>query len=128
MRLWSLHPSLLDRAGLVALWREALLAQKVLTITHNSFDFDKLAIRRQATACIQLAHLKQKLYQRDPKQLQLIGTRGPVINSTFKAVEGPIAPWKRTPKDRARTPAKRVALVQAPQVTHPALRWQSTPE
>jgi Pyrimidine dimer DNA glycosylase len=30
MRLWSLHPSLLDRQGLVALWREALLAQKVL--------------------------------------------------------------------------------------------------
>jgi hypothetical protein len=30
MRLWSLHPSLLDRMGLVALWREALLAQKVL--------------------------------------------------------------------------------------------------
>jgi len=30
MRLWSLHPSLLDRAGLVALWREGLLAQKVL--------------------------------------------------------------------------------------------------
>jgi hypothetical protein len=30
MRLWSLHPSLLDRAALVACWREALLAQKVL--------------------------------------------------------------------------------------------------
>src|SRR5262245_61058665 len=30
MRLLSLHPSLLDRAGLVALWREGLLAQKVL--------------------------------------------------------------------------------------------------
>jgi Pyrimidine dimer DNA glycosylase len=30
MRLWSLHPSLLDRIGLVALWREALLAQAVL--------------------------------------------------------------------------------------------------
>lgn len=30
MRLWSLHPSLLDRMGLVALWREGLLAQKVL--------------------------------------------------------------------------------------------------
>ena len=29
MRLWSLHPSLLDQKGLVALWREALLAQKV---------------------------------------------------------------------------------------------------
>lgn len=30
MRLWSLHPSILDRAALVACWREALLAQKVL--------------------------------------------------------------------------------------------------
>lgn len=30
MRLWSIHPSFLDRAGLVALWREALLAQQVL--------------------------------------------------------------------------------------------------
>jgi hypothetical protein len=30
MRLWSLHPSYLDPMGLVALWREALLAQKVL--------------------------------------------------------------------------------------------------
>lgn len=30
MRLWSLHPSMLDRQGLVACWREALLAQAVL--------------------------------------------------------------------------------------------------
>lgn len=30
MRLWSLHPQYLDPAGLVALWREGLLAQKVL--------------------------------------------------------------------------------------------------
>lgn len=30
MRLWSLHPKYLDRQGLVALWREALLAQAVL--------------------------------------------------------------------------------------------------
>ncbi len=30
MRLWSLHPSLLDTKGLVALWRESLLAKKVL--------------------------------------------------------------------------------------------------
>jgi hypothetical protein len=30
MRLWSLHPSFLDTKGLVALWREALLAQNVL--------------------------------------------------------------------------------------------------
>ncbi len=30
MRLWSLHPSYLDSKGLTALWREALLARKVL--------------------------------------------------------------------------------------------------
>ena len=30
MRMWSLHPSHLDRAGLVACWRESLLAQAVL--------------------------------------------------------------------------------------------------
>ena len=30
MRLWSLHPKYLDPKGLVALWREALLAQAVL--------------------------------------------------------------------------------------------------
>lgn len=30
MRLWSLHPQYLDPQGLVALWREALLAQAVL--------------------------------------------------------------------------------------------------
>ena len=30
MRLWSIHPKYLDSKGLVALWREALLAKKVL--------------------------------------------------------------------------------------------------
>ena len=30
MRLWSLHPKYLDSQGLVALWREALLARAVL--------------------------------------------------------------------------------------------------
>lgn len=30
MRLWTLHPKYLDARGLVALWREALLAQAVL--------------------------------------------------------------------------------------------------
>ena len=30
MRLWTVHPRYLDSKGLVAAWREALLAQKVL--------------------------------------------------------------------------------------------------
>jgi len=31
MRLWSVHPKYLDARGLVALWREGLLAQAVLS-------------------------------------------------------------------------------------------------
>ena len=31
MRLWTVHPRYLDAKGLVAAWREALLAQKVLS-------------------------------------------------------------------------------------------------
>ena len=31
MRLWSIHPGYLDKAGIVALWREGLLAQAVLS-------------------------------------------------------------------------------------------------
>lgn len=30
MRIWSIHPQYLDTKGLLALWREALLAKKVL--------------------------------------------------------------------------------------------------
>ncbi len=31
MRLWTVHPKYLDSKGLVAAWREALLAQKVMS-------------------------------------------------------------------------------------------------
>jgi hypothetical protein len=39
MRLWSLHPSMLDRVGLVAVWREGLLAQQVLRGRTNGYRF-----------------------------------------------------------------------------------------
>jgi len=39
LRLWSLHPSLLDRVGLVALWRESLLAQHVLCGRTKGYRF-----------------------------------------------------------------------------------------
>lgn len=37
MRLWSIHPRYLDSKGLVALWREGLLAQKVLLGNTNGY-------------------------------------------------------------------------------------------
>jgi len=155
MRLWSLHPSLLDRAGLVALWREALLAQKVLDGTTKGyrhhpqldrfrqsrnparaiatylwsvadeakergyqFDVSKITMPRarvtipvtKGQLAYEFTHLKQKLRPRDPKRLQWIRKLESVkANSVFKAVDGPIAPWERTPKDRARRGLKRVA-------------------
>lgn len=39
MRLWSLHPHYLDRQGLLALWRETLLAQKVLQGQTQGYRF-----------------------------------------------------------------------------------------
>jgi hypothetical protein len=124
------------------LWREALLAQKVLAGATNGyrrhpqldrfrqsgnpmraiasylwsvadeakergylFDVSKIAMRRgkvtirvtKGQLAYELTHLKQKLRQRDPKRLQLVNERKPIkINSTFKAVDGPIAPWERT--------------------------------
>lgn len=37
MRLWSVHPKYLDARGLVALWREGLLAQAVLRGNTNGY-------------------------------------------------------------------------------------------
>ena len=37
MRLWTVHPKYLDTRGLVALWREALLAQAVLRGRTNEY-------------------------------------------------------------------------------------------
>lgn len=39
MRLWSLHPRYLDPQGLVALWREALLAREVLRGRTRGYRF-----------------------------------------------------------------------------------------
>ena len=37
MRLWSLHPQYLDAKGIVACWREGLLARKVLLNQTNGY-------------------------------------------------------------------------------------------
>jgi hypothetical protein len=48
MRLWSLHPSYLDAKGLVALWREGLLARKVLHGQTRGYRHHSQLIRFQA--------------------------------------------------------------------------------
>ena len=49
MRLWSIHPAYLDAKGLVALWREALLAQKVLLGETNGYKNHPQLIRFKNT-------------------------------------------------------------------------------
>ncbi len=49
MRLWSLHPRYLDRQGLTAGWREALLAQAVLAGRTKGYTRHPQLARFQAT-------------------------------------------------------------------------------
>jgi hypothetical protein len=56
VRLWSLHPGYLDTRGLVAAWREALLAQAVLRGKTRGYRRHPQLIRfraqRRPVACI----------------------------------------------------------------------------
>lgn len=47
MRIWSLHPKYLDARGLVALWREGLLAQDVLRGRTNGYAHHPQLLRFQ---------------------------------------------------------------------------------
>ncbi|MFF5792545.1 pyrimidine dimer DNA glycosylase/endonuclease V [Paeniglutamicibacter sp. NPDC012692] len=63
MRLWSLHPRYLDTKGLLACWRETLLAQKVLDggttgyRNHPQLQRFRATADPLATVGIYLAHL-----------------------------------------------------------------------
>lgn len=56
MRLWSLHPRHLDAAGLVALWREGLLARAVLRGATSGYRHHPQLVRfrahRRPLACL----------------------------------------------------------------------------
>ncbi len=55
MRLWTLHPRYLDARGLVALWREALLAQAVLAGRTRGYTHHPQLIRFRDCASPQAA-------------------------------------------------------------------------
>jgi len=50
MRLWTLHPRYLDPQGLVACWREALLAQKVLSGATRGYRNHPQLLRFQSSS------------------------------------------------------------------------------
>jgi hypothetical protein len=71
MRLWSIHPKYLDAKGLVALWREGLLAQKVLKgetrgyRNHPQLDRFKKTGDPIATIGKYLYHIHEESLKRD---------------------------------------------------------------
>ena len=56
MRIWSVHPRFLDRQGLLACWREALLAQAVLAGNTSGYtrhpQLDRFRSDPDPMACI----------------------------------------------------------------------------
>jgi len=140
MRIWSIHPKYLDTKGLVALWRESLLAKHVLEnktkgyknhpqlnrfkecdqplhainyylsvvqqeAARRGYQFDKTKIEWNFNPCrinvtkgqidYEIQHLKNKLQQRYPDQLEQITTvKNFQPHPLFKIVEGGIEDWE----------------------------------
>ena len=55
MRLWTLHPQYLDTKGLVAVWREGLLAQRVLSGATRGYRHHPQLLRFRSSANPMLA-------------------------------------------------------------------------
>ena len=95
MRLWSLHPKYLDAKGLVALWRETLLAKHVLEgktkgyTNHPQLDrFKKMAKPVEAINRYLLdihAEATQRGYNFDGSKI------GPAGRSKIKVTSGQLA-------------------------------------
>ena len=129
MRLWSLHPSLLDRVGLVALWREGLLAQKVLQGQTRGYRFhpqlDRFRQTRDPVAAIgsYLSAVADEAitrgYRFDTSKI-VVKRRVSSIPVTRGQIEFEWAHLKR--KLRARDRRKLRVLSAAKLRTHPLLR------
>jgi hypothetical protein len=89
MRLWSLHPRYLDPQGLVALWREALLARAVLCgntrgyRSHPQLErFSAQAAPRSAISCdLKGVHAEAEArgYSFDRSKIGRAGVQAPVF-------------------------------------------------
>lgn len=62
MRLWSIHPQYLDAKGLVALWREGLLAKKVLEGKTNGYTAHPQLVRFKESSD-PVAYINEYLYR-----------------------------------------------------------------
>ena len=96
MRLWSLHPSYLDAKGLVALWREGLLARAVLRGKTKGYRHHPQLIRFRASPSPISAineYLSAVADEADARGYSFDRSRiGPVrVRSTMAVTEGQVA-------------------------------------
>ena len=127
MRLWSLHPSLLDRMALVAVWREGLLAQKVLLGLTKGYKHHPQLIRFRESEAIgaYLAGIADEAdargYRFDRSKIE--GGRNGAISVTRGQLEYEMEHLKRKLAVRDRKKLKEIAGVRPR--AHPIFRVRS---
>ncbi len=93
MRLWSIHPRYLDRQGLLAVWREGLLAKKVLAgrtkgyKNHPQLERFKNSPRPQAAINTYLWHIFQEAARRG-YNFSRSKINGPRLTKPIKVTKG----------------------------------------
>ena len=130
MRLWTLHPRYLDLQGLVACWREALLAQKVLRGATRGYRNHPQLLRFRASSDPMsaiatflheiAAEAQRRGYKFDVRKI--LGLRsGLKIRETRGQLEYEWAHLKRKLRVRAPAIARQMRSVDKPQ-PHPLFR------
>lgn len=95
MRIWSIHPKYLDSRGLTALWRESLLARKVLKGKTRGYrnhpQLERFRARKDPVSCMNayLLHVHRESCSRgfcfDRKKLER-----PVYRGKIPVTEGQV--------------------------------------
>jgi hypothetical protein len=143
MRLWTIHPKHLDAKGLVALWREALLAQKVLQGRTRGYRHHPQLLRFQATrrpAAALAAYLAavheesvRRGYRFDASKIGRVSFRGQIPETKSQLLhEWNHLKWKLARRDPERFLAGQSLAVPQP---HPLFRiipgkvrsWEKAP-
>jgi hypothetical protein len=135
MRIWTLHPKYLDPAGLVALWRETLLAKAVLRgRTRGYRSHPQLTRFREskepvaainAYLCVVHAEAERRGYRFDSRKL-----RGPRSRARIAYTHGQLEyEWAHLLKKlKARSPAQYRSLRSTPRPQpHPQFRLRAGP-
>ena len=120
MRLWSVHPRHLDARGLVALWREALLAKAVLSGKTRGYrqhpQLTRFRARRDPVGCIN-AYLAAVLEESRRRGYQFDGrkARGRRAVALVPVTAGQLEfEWRHLKaKLRRRTPAAYRAMAKS---------------